>query len=77
MGIMLGLIVGVLLMGHRATSSGIMPGWAQAVAGAVAGFDIGIVAALLAESCPSIILGSALGSTLPGAGPHRRESPQD
>ena len=46
--IMLGLIAVVLLSGHGVTGSGAMlTGVAQAVAGVVAGFCIGIVAALL------------------------------
>jgi uncharacterized membrane protein YfcA len=46
--IMLGLIAVVLLVGHDATGSGaILTGVPQAVAGGIAGFGIGIVAALL------------------------------
>ncbi len=46
--VMLGLIAVVLLFGHGVTGSGAMlTGTAQAVAGVVAGFCIGIVAALL------------------------------
>src|ERR1700719_2125232 len=46
--ILLGCIAGVLLLGHDvATSGAILTGAAQAIAGVVAGFAIGVAAALL------------------------------
>jgi uncharacterized protein len=46
--IMLAGIAGVLLLGHGATSSGaILTGWSQVLVGVLAGFGIGVVAAVM------------------------------
>ena len=80
---MLLLIAVILALGHdRATSAAMLTGAAQMVAGVVAGFVIGIVAALLGVAggellIPTLVLLFGAGIKLAGSSRARRQPAHD